>query len=219
MIDHPMAPALFSDNSVHPSWLGNELLTRLLETPTRPMALFTGLLADVTRPLFEFETRTVIVGRSVWLNRARRLRDAGCIAFRSVEFMTTEEAIAANDGESADYVVVAGLSERTPDFGSTLQRLTGATTRLAARANARKVTILFWEAAALQAKGSESALTPQALSALVPQDAVALSLARRDIDFGTLDPTLSGFESSVRALGGVIRRERFPGGLMVDAGE
>ncbi len=54
---------LYSDDSLHPSWVGLELLRRVVDQPSTPMiTLFQEILDVVTRPVIRYPRDTVLTG-------------------------------------------------------------------------------------------------------------------------------------------------------------
>lgn len=216
LIEHPRASSLFSDDSAHPSWLGNEVVTRLVDSPASPEVLFDEVLRTASAPVITLPRPTIFTGHSVWINRVKRMMETSLVSVNNVRFASIREAIESTSEVSGecDYAFISGVRGSTAEEMRILSRQLGVAERLS-RASRGEVRMVFWEARAAAAKARRTTLAPGALEAAAAPHSLPLDIARRHVDFHTLDPTLQGVKDVLTSMGASLTWER-AGGVAPD---
>lgn len=162
--------ALFVDRSMHPSWLGQQLIMRLIDDPeTRPEKHFDALWQSVKKPVIDFDKPTVLTGRSLWLRRLQQHIDTGLLALGPhTQLMDPQEVDQADP--QADVAFIAGLSQRTHPFVDRARTLARVLKKYDNASPERSVRLFLWEARAAEAKQprvAEDLFSARALSQLL----------------------------------------------------
>lgn len=220
VIKHEMASVLFRDNSVHPSWVGNELITRIVDTDRSPAELFSEIIRTQSFPVLSFENRTIIVGQSVFINRLKLMIESGIISVSNVEFSSVREILSDPDdfGSNFDVVFVSGVRDSADDPRQQLARQVDMLQRVG-RLRRGNSSMVFWEAHAAAAKGQSALLTPPVFESAADGRACVINIDRRHVDFRTLDPTMEGAKDVLLDLGAKLTWRRFEAGSGLAVGD
>lgn len=218
VIGDPRSRALFIDESAHPSWLGYALIRQLIDNPEADAVKLLGTLLDtLVRPVIDFPHKTVLTGRSVWIERLRSMVELGLIGLGpNARIIEPEEVTAA---KGADVVFVSRVHSRSPRFEEPLDALWRMTTTLAAQNSEREVQVVLWEAHAIDCakrRGHHDGASAERIARLVAPHAIGsttrhLLLHGSDMELpNDPAPSVQGIEKIVRRVGGFIRQEPFP---------
>lgn len=144
--------ALFVDRSMHPSWLGQQLLMRIIDTPDAHVVdLFNDLWDTAQKPVLDFDKPTVITGQSLWLRRLRAHDEAELIRLGPNISVVEPSELAQSEPES-DVLFVSSLSGRTSPFVERTRKLGRFLANHAEASEHRQLKLFLWDARSAEAK-------------------------------------------------------------------
>ncbi|MGJ9425479.1 hypothetical protein ACHABX_06495 [Nesterenkonia halotolerans] len=215
LMQSPETRLLFADDSMHPSWVGLELLRRLVDEPdTSALRLLQEVFAVHSKPVVRYAKPTILTGDSVWLKRLRSQAHGGLISISpEVRIVRPEHVFKYVD---SDIVYVSSCEidgqGRKPDTEWQRKFLD----EMALRNPSRSVCIFFWEARARAAKNTgpnaplaqtgvlESALHAYAVAE--PSEKMRFIHRQHVESSAALHPTLQGILKVVELTGGYTGR-------------
>lgn len=210
----PQTRLLYSDASMHPSWVGLELLRRLVDEPDAGAAsLLREVCAVASKPVVRYPRSTILTGDSVWLKRLRSLAQTGLIGVSAEVRIEKPKRVA--EAPDSDVVYISKKEDNGNDAAD-VEYERNFLDRLASQNNSRSLCCFFWEARARAAKDtgphSPESTAPALDSSLTPY---AVAEANRHMSFvhrqhvessAALPPTLQGILKVVELTGGYISR-------------
>lgn len=222
VIGHPLSGALYIDDGNHPSVLGVELLTRIVDDPETPaMDHFRTLLSETQRPVFYSKEPLAISGGSAWLSTLRDHADRGLLRVDSSVSYWPRERVneLAGKQEWPRVVYFSKIREFSASDAPGAQTLSRMVDDFAAQGT--RLQVAFWDRDAMLAAPADFPYAnpvvncdPLDLKALFRADAlidtsfVAVNEIEKVSAFP--QPTQLGMIALHRRVGGSVRFEDWP---------